>query len=141
TGNSFINDDLKAKFHHSNYRKVKVIGFYKGFEPFPQPQGTLERLTSHSTKSWRFVDNFYQTILKNQKMNNVSTILKYKNQIILQGPPGTGKTRLAKEIALELTALEIKNIIDEKHLTSFLVPGTVIQTPTKYNTFSIVRLD
>lgn len=37
-------------------------------------------------------------------MQNLLAILRYKKQIILQGPPGTGKTRLAKEIAKELTS-------------------------------------
>jgi MoxR-like ATPase len=50
--------------------------------------------------------NRTMSISKNQEYINV---LKHKKQIILQGPPGTGKTRLAKEIAEELTASSIIN--------------------------------
>lgn len=39
----------------------------------------------------------------NAELKNSLDLLKYKKQIILQGPPGTGKTRMAKEIAKELT--------------------------------------
>lgn len=41
-------------------------------------------------------------------------LLEYKNQIILQGPPGTGKTRLAKEIAIQLTTGDNKEVSSEK---------------------------
>lgn len=140
SGDSFVDSNLQAKYYHTNYRNVKVLGFYTGGLPFPQPQGTLERLVN-KTKSLDFVNNFYHTILKKQQMNNATELLKYKNQIILQGPPGTGKTRLAKEIAQELTALELRNIVEVKHLIKYLIPGIVIQTPTNYNTFSIVRVE
>src|SRR5690606_21185669 len=45
-------------------------------------------------------------VLKSVFMNEqqkITDLLLYKKQIILQGPPGTGKTRLAKEIAKNLT--------------------------------------
>lgn len=41
--------------------------------------------------------------MSENKTAEITTLLKYKKQIILQGPPGTGKTRLAEEIAQQLT--------------------------------------
>jgi len=45
----------------------------------------------------------FQIILDNMNSLKLQSLLKYKKQIILQGPPGTGKTKLAKEIAQQLT--------------------------------------
>lgn len=51
----------------------------------------------------------------NYLLNNIGTsmqlqektnLLEFKKQIILQGPPGTGKTRMAVQLAKELTGLE-----------------------------------
>ncbi|MCD8409649.1 AAA family ATPase [Tenacibaculum finnmarkense] len=44
-------------------------------------------------------------------------VLHHKKQIILQGPPGTGKTRLAKQIASEMT----KSSLSKGILTPFLI--------------------
>lgn len=50
------------------------------------------------------------------KINDIISLLKYKNQVILQGPPGTGKTREAKLVAEELiktrTIGNPENIVD-----------------------------
>lgn len=59
--------------------------------------------------------NLYQELLieiqnniQMEKIESARKILEFKHQIILQGPPGTGKTKLAKEIAQEMTkAFEI----------------------------------
>lgn len=40
--------------------------------------------------------------IKNNKMEKIIDLLKFKNQIILQGPPGTGKTYTAKDIAYSM---------------------------------------
>lgn len=53
----------------------------------------------------------YKAIVKNKDnfksfsplMQKYIDLLNYKKQIILQGPPGTGKTRLAKQVAAQLT--------------------------------------
>lgn len=43
---------------------------------------------------------------KRIEMENKVKLLEFKKQIILQGPPGTGKTRMAVQLAKELTGLE-----------------------------------
>jgi len=40
--------------------------------------------------------------IKNNEMEKIVDLLKFKNQIILQGPPGTGKTYTAKDIAFSI---------------------------------------
>lgn len=52
------------------------------------------------------INDIYSTILKMGRSEEFFKVLKHKHQIILQGPPGTGKTRLAKEIASQLTSPE-----------------------------------
>lgn len=59
--------------------------------------------TIESANNSKFISFWYQTVKNKKDMENIITLLKYKNQIILQGPPGTGKTRLAKLIAKDLT--------------------------------------
>ncbi len=99
---SFLNPKLSQKYGQTNFRKVKIIDWYKGTDYFVKAQGTLERLVSKNTESWKLVNNWYQQILKNIPMQNYINLLKSKKQIILQGAPGTGKTRLAKQIAEEV---------------------------------------
>lgn len=99
---SFTDIALKEKYNHDNYRYVKVLSIYKGDEDFPATQGTIERFIN-DTKSRRFINSFYESIIKKEEMENAMNVLLHKKQIILQGPPGTGKTRLAKQIAIELT--------------------------------------
>ncbi|WP_438710728.1 AAA family ATPase [Aquimarina muelleri] len=64
-------------------------------------QQGIRKIDNKETK-----DNF-KRLLKKYTMSSqndaIIKLLKHKKQIILQGPPGTGKTRLAKEIASELT--------------------------------------
>jgi hypothetical protein len=62
----------------------------------------------------------FKHLLMEMNMNNISNLLKYKKQIILQGPPGTGKTKLAKEIAWELSR---PSKINESEIKSILTVG------------------
>lgn len=103
TGPCESNENLQKQFHQQVFRQVEVIGWINSDKPFPQPQGTLQRLIDPNTESWKYVDHFIKIFSQNMHLENAIKLLKYKSQIILQGPPGTGKTRLAKHIAEEMT--------------------------------------
>lgn len=100
-GPNFQDEKLEEQYHHHNFRNVKILEWYKGIEPFPQPQGTLQRLINKNP-SMSFVKNWHKRYLTNSIMNKSIELLKHKKQIILQGPPGTGKTFTAKQIAENL---------------------------------------
>ncbi len=58
------------------------------------------------TYPWQIFEGLKSSINENmmkEDINKLKVLLLEKKQIILQGPPGTGKTRLAKQIAKELT--------------------------------------
>ena len=60
------------------------------------------------------IDTIIQLKLNMKTIQERIELLKYKKQIILQGPPGTGKTRLAQQIAKEITRESIiKSPLDE----------------------------
>ncbi|RPA66887.1 AAA family ATPase [Cyclobacteriaceae bacterium YHN15] len=87
-------------------REVKILDWYRpelGLKL--SSRGTLIRCDqdgdAESTKS---ILKWFNLIQSGKMKTEAIDLLKYKKQIILQGPPGTGKTRLAKEIAKELTA-------------------------------------
>lgn len=61
---------------------------WQSFEYFKNPNSANENLPTNDSSSI---------------MKQYIDLLHHKKQIILQGPPGTGKTRLAKQIAKELT--------------------------------------
>lgn len=86
------------KFKNSFKKKYKVSWNQAMYLP----------TTIELANSSRFISYWYNTIKEKEEMQNLKNILSYKNQIILQGPPGTGKTRLAKQIAHELTKAEVK---------------------------------
>ena len=102
TSDSFVDPNLASKFHHENYRLVKVLDYFNGKLDFPQPQGTLERLINPNTSSWKFIDSWHSLVIKKNRMDNIVKVLTQKKQIILQGPPGTGKTFTAQDIAYYL---------------------------------------
>lgn len=54
----------------------------------------------------QIISNLNNYLNYSSEMQNIIDILQHKKQIILQGPPGTGKTRLAKQIAKEMTTDE-----------------------------------
>ena len=104
---SFKDNILQKQFHNEHYRYVEVLEFYNGSESFPQPQGTLNKALNKKTATYKFIEGWYNSYLKNKQMNKIIDILKYKNQIILQGPPGTGKTFTAKDIAEQILIGEV----------------------------------
>ena len=104
--NSFTDPELEAKYLNRHYRQVDVLDFYHGKESFPQPQGTLQRLTNPSTDSWIFINNWYEQYLKKMETHRIVDLLRQKKQIILQGAPGTGKTYITASVALSLMGEE-----------------------------------
>lgn len=129
---SFEEKKLSEKYHHTYFRNVNILEWFKGEYKFPQPQGTVQRLLDKNTESWKFVNNWYKEYKKVNIMKNTIELLKYKKQIILQGPPGTGKTRLAKIMAEELI-LEKLSIekIDKKFIQENVKKGLKLSTPDK----------
>ena len=103
---SFTSETLTQKYVNIHFREVKILDWYSGNQPFPMAQGTLGRLVDKNTTSYKFIDNWYNSINKISKMNDLIQVLEYKKQIILQGPPGTGKTYTAEAIAKQLTEVE-----------------------------------
>ena len=99
---AFKDSSLEQKHLNIWYRLVEVLEFSEGSKAFPQPQGTLQRLKSPTTDSFKFISTWHKNIMYKKEMESYTGILEYKKQIILQGPPGTGKTKLAREIAYEL---------------------------------------
>ncbi len=65
--------------------------------------------------------------------NPITSLLKYKKQIILQGPPGTGKTREAKIIAKKM--LGLNNVKELKNKEQF----KIIQFHPSYTYEDFVR--
>lgn len=103
TSSHFEDENLTKKYFHNVFRQIKVLEYhYHGRGLFPQPQGTLQRLVNNKTASWNFINDWYQSYLKNQSSEKMIDILRYKKQIILQGPPGTGKTYAAKNLAEQM---------------------------------------
>ena len=92
-------------------RKVEVLDWYQDkYDYYVFPRGTLTRCDMNNSDAVtnKTIKGWYKKIMSEQKIKEVSELLKYKHQIILQGPPGTGKTRLAKLIADSLTEPENK---------------------------------
>jgi MoxR-like ATPase len=82
-------------------REIKVLDVYSGKNEFeiPQVRGTLNKCNDLTVPTSKVIIEWYKSVSKENKMQDIINLLKFKHQIILQGPPGTGKTRLATEIA------------------------------------------
>ena len=57
-------------------------------------------------------DALREVFMKEDKLQNILDLLKYKKNIILQGPPGTGKTFLAKRLAWLMSGVKDPNRIE-----------------------------
>ncbi len=106
----------KGKGHKTTFTKVKVIGVvvkiidvhhYKvnwlknNKLPIDFDGVSYRKLIEPLRNDAIYI--FVKNELNKIEMQNKIELLLNKKQIILQGPPGTGKTRLAKQIAKELT--------------------------------------
>lgn len=61
----FEDESLSSKYGHHFYRYVEVLDFYEGNEYFAKTEGTLERLKTENTPSWKFIHAYYNKILQN----------------------------------------------------------------------------
>lgn len=85
----------------------------------------------------QLINSIYLKILEMQASEEIIKILKQKNQIILQGPPGTGKTRMAENIAKQLTS---PNNISEEHIQRIISLGLKIKSSTGKGQYEVVRM-
>lgn len=93
-------------------RKVEVLDWYQSSDyqinPCGNHQPTLSICASPTADTTINIKKWYEKVMNNIQIREVTQLLTYKHQVILQGPPGTGKTRLAKLVAEELTHVEQK---------------------------------
>ncbi len=120
TGSAFNDKKLEDEFLHTEYRNVEILDFYNGKEKFNQPQGTLQRLINPNTLSYKFIDQWYQSLsLSKLSHNKQSNMIAENNPLplnqILYGPPGTGKTFKTKELAVKIIDGEAPD--DRRELT------------------------
>lgn len=138
-GPNFTDKKLTEQFVNVNFRRVKVLDWYRGGQSFPQPQGTLERLYNNQTRSWKFIDSWYKNISEVLIMTPSLNLLKKRKQVILHGPPGTGKTYLAKKLAAELCQTEQLVAADKPRMIRYIHPGLGLST-LEGNPFTIQRI-
>lgn len=93
-------------------RQVEILDWYQpdiySVEKCGNHQPTLSICASSTADTTINIKKWYEKVMSENQINEVSELLKYKHQVILQGPPGTGKTRLAKLVAKQLTQIERK---------------------------------
>lgn len=83
------------------------------------------------------INDIYSKILKMGRSEELFKVLKHKHQIILQGPPGTGKTRLAKEIASQLTSPEE---IDFQDIQRLIKVGMEISSSSNKTDYKVLKV-
>ena len=108
-----LNDDQITELGwFKRRRKIEILDWYQPniyqIEKCGNHQPTLSICASPTAETTINIKKWYEKVMSNTEINEISQLLKYKHQIILQGPPGTGKTRLAKLIADSLTEPENK---------------------------------
>ena len=113
-----LNDDQITELGwFKRRRKIEILDWYQPdiyeIEKCGNHQPTLSICASSTAETTINIKKWYEKVMSNTEINEISRLLKYKHQIILQGPPGTGKTRLAKLIASSLTEPENKGAPEE----------------------------
>ena len=105
-GDNFTDSTLTSKYININYREVEILEEANNDTIQPRPglfsQGTLSPCNNLGTEQYKFIENWYKSILIKQQMTRFCTILEKKKNIILQGAPGTGKTYITASLALRI---------------------------------------
>jgi hypothetical protein len=118
---AFENEKLTNKYGHIHFRYVDVIDWAKENEWEPQfKQGTLTKLKTTKTSSWKYIDNWYKCIAMNDKVNELRILLETNKNLILTGAPGTGKTYLAKQIAKQMIGVATDDELKQSEQYDFV---------------------
>jgi len=133
-----INPSLASQFAHVKALVLNELFFLKDFPFTSNPYLGRGKQFHEARGTYReMIEGLYNEIQRHNVKMNIKSLLEYKKQIILQGPPGTGKTRLAKEIAKEMT---IKHEISIHDIRSTLKVGLVVPSSSNYPKYTILEI-
>jgi len=105
-------------------RKIEILGWAKNRDKFPSVRKTMQRLIDKKSKSYKYIDSWYQEIfmgiqlrhiyIEDYKMfKNFNLSFTNENQlipiIVVAGINGSGKTSLLKHIKNFVTSLDEEN--------------------------------
>lgn len=114
---NYTDDNLSSKYINTNFRTVKILGWAKDYSVLPYSNNLYSQGTFKPCNSWtsqyRYIDEWLDFMEKKEFINECTSLLKKKHNIILQGAPGTGKTYNTAAIAL--SALGITDVDLTKH--------------------------
>lgn len=114
---NYTDDNLSSKYINTNFRTVKILGWAKDYSVLPYnnlySQGTFKPCNSW-TSQYRYIDEWLDFMEKKEFINDCTSLLKKKHNIILQGAPGTGKTYNTAALALSILGETIP--VDHKNV-------------------------
>lgn len=99
---------------------------------------TIERLRQDD------IFAFAKNITMQLERDKVLSLLRFKKQIVLQGPPGTGKTKLAKELAAQLTGIPINsksNLLTDADIAHALENISALPSVVGQVDYTVVHVD
>lgn len=102
----YNNDDKTLGVSKTGVGKATLDGGPYGTIKLVKSDYALKKIDkiNNNNKLYEFISKHHMLTKENLKKTKIEKLLRQKSQIILQGPPGTGKTKLAKEIAEEITS-------------------------------------